>query len=77
VRPCDAAQDGDDAIWESGAIVTYILEKYGDGRLQPAIGSRERGAYLQWFAFAGRSAAHENPRNGRQIGTQCPILHAK
>ena len=31
---------------ESGAVVQYILEKYGNGRLQPAIRGPDRAAYL-------------------------------
>jgi glutathione S-transferase len=49
--------DGDTMLSESGAVVQYILEKYGNGRLQPAIGSPERAAYLYWFHFSEASAA--------------------
>src|SRR5215471_13619884 len=34
-----AIVDGDVTMGESGAIVEYILERYGNGRLAPAIGS--------------------------------------
>lgn len=44
--------DGDNRIFESGAIVQYILEKYGDGRMKPDIGSADFPAYLQWLHFA-------------------------
>lgn len=43
--------DGDVRIWESGAIVEYILARYGDGRLKPAEDSPEFPAYLQWFHY--------------------------
>lgn len=36
-------------FFESGAIVQYLLERYGKGRLEPAIGSLLRPHYLQWF----------------------------
>ena len=41
----------------SGAVVQYVLEKYGNGRLQPAIGSPERATYLYWFHYSEASAA--------------------
>ncbi|MBW2388272.1 MAG: glutathione S-transferase C-terminal domain-containing protein [Deltaproteobacteria bacterium] len=41
---------------ESGAIVEYVLERYGEGRLAPAIGSPDRAAYLQWLHFAESTA---------------------
>ncbi|HEY4114846.1 MAG TPA: glutathione S-transferase N-terminal domain-containing protein, partial [Rhizomicrobium sp.] len=44
-------EDGDIVLSESGAVVQYILETYGNGRLQPAIGSPERAAYLFWFHY--------------------------
>ena len=46
-----AIRDGDITIFESGAILEYILERYGEGRLAPAIGSAARATYLQWFHF--------------------------
>jgi len=49
--------DGDTMLSESGAVVQYILEKYGNGRLQPAIGSPDRAAYLYWFHYSEASAA--------------------
>ncbi len=47
-----AMVDGELAMFESGAMVDYILERYGDGRLQPARGSHESAAYRQWCWFA-------------------------
>ena len=49
--------DGDTVLSESGAVVQYVLEKYGNGRLQPAIGSPDRAAYLYWFHYSEASAA--------------------
>ena len=40
------------SMFESGAIVEYLVERYGNGRLAPKIGSPERGRYLQWVHFA-------------------------
>jgi glutathione S-transferase len=45
-------QDGELTMFESGAIVEYLVERYGKGRLAPPIGTPERGAYLQWIHFA-------------------------
>ena len=41
---------------ESGAIVEYILERYGNGRLAPPIGSPLRGEFHQWVHFAESTA---------------------
>ena len=49
-------EDGDVVMCESGAIVEYILERYGDGRLAPPIGSPQRAAFLQWIHFAESTA---------------------
>ena len=45
-------EDGDLSIFESGAMVQYILDRYGDGRLQPHPGSAEHAEFLQWCWFA-------------------------
>ena len=39
-------------IFESGAIVEYLLERHGRGRLAPAPGSPERPAFLQWLHWS-------------------------
>jgi len=49
-------EDGEVVMCESGAIVEYLLERYGDGRLAPAQGSPERAAFLQWVHFAESTA---------------------
>jgi glutathione S-transferase len=49
-------QDGDLTMFESGAILEYILEKYGKGRLAPAAGAPARGPFLQWVHFAETTA---------------------
>jgi glutathione S-transferase len=45
-------EDGDTTIFESGAIVQYVLAKYGDGRLAREVSSPEFPAYLQWLHYA-------------------------
>ena len=47
-----AIEDGYTTICESGAILDYLLARYGEGRLQPAIGSPQCAEYRQWFWFA-------------------------
>ncbi len=49
-------EDGDVVMCESGAIVEYILERHGNGRLAPSPGSRERAKFLQWLHFAESTA---------------------
>ena len=48
----------DDALTvaETGAIVEYVIERYGNGRLAPAIGSPERLRWRYWMHFAEGSA---------------------
>lgn len=47
-----ALEDGDVTLFESGAIVQYVLAKYGKGRLVPAQDSAEFAHYLQWLHYA-------------------------
>ncbi len=48
------AFDDDDGtrIFESGAIVQYVLAKHANGRLQPAVSSSDFAPYLQWLHYA-------------------------
>ncbi len=43
--------DGDIRIYESGAIVEYIIERHKNGGLKPDIHSDEFPQYLQWFHY--------------------------
>jgi glutathione S-transferase len=43
-------------IAESGAIVEYLIERHGGGRLIPAAGTPERLRYAYWLHFAEGSA---------------------
>ena len=45
-------EDGDFSMFESGAMVQYVLDRYGDGRLQPKPGTTRHAEYLQWNWFA-------------------------
>ncbi len=44
--------DGDTVVAESGAIIEYLVGKYGDGRLVPADGSPEKLAYTYFMHYA-------------------------
>ena len=46
-----ALEDGELSMFESGAMMQYILDRYGDGRLQPRAGTKEHAIYLQWAWF--------------------------
>ena len=43
-------------IAESGAIIEYLVERYGHGRLVPPAGSPDRLRYTYWLHFAEGSA---------------------
>ena len=47
-----ALEDGDVTIFESGAIVEYVLARHGDGRMRPEVDALEFPAYLQWLHYA-------------------------
>ncbi|MEM8729278.1 MAG: glutathione S-transferase family protein [Pseudomonadota bacterium] len=44
-------EDGDTRIFESGAIIDYILERHAPGTLKPAVDAPEFPYYLQWFHY--------------------------
>jgi glutathione S-transferase len=49
-------EDGEVTMCESGAIVEYLVERYGAGQLAPPIGAAERAQYLQWSHYAESTA---------------------
>ena len=44
--------DGEVVIFESGAILEYVLDRYAPGRLAPPPGTPQRALFLQWVHFA-------------------------
>ena len=48
--------DGALTLAESGAIVEYLIDQYGGGRLAPAPGTPERLRYTYWLHYAEGSA---------------------
>ncbi len=48
--------DGGVTVAESGAIIEYLVERYGGGRLAPATGTPARLRYSYWMHFAEGSA---------------------
>ena len=48
--------DGANTVAESGAIIEYLVERYGNGRLVPAAGTPERLRWTYWLHFAEGSA---------------------
>lgn len=49
-------QDGETVVAESGAIVEYLLDTYGEGRLKPPAGTPERRRFTYWLHYAEGSA---------------------
>ena len=54
-----ALDDDDVHMFESGAIVEYLVERYDTGKLAPKVGSPERAVFLQWCHFAEASLMRE------------------
>ena len=48
--------DGGVTVAESGAVVEYLIDRYGGGRLIPAVGTPERLRYTYWLHYAEGSA---------------------
>lgn len=48
--------DAEVTVAESGAIIEYIVERYGNGQLIPKSGTPERLRYTYWLHYAEGSA---------------------
>ena len=45
-------EDGETRIYESGAIVQYLLARHGDGKFAPSVDDPSFPEYLQWLHYA-------------------------
>ena len=55
--------DGDLVLGESGAVVEYIIAKYGNGRLALPANHPDFAAFLYWFHFANGTLQAQMGRN--------------
>ena len=44
-------EDDNTVVYESGAIVEYIIARHSDGKLKPDVKSEKFPSYLQWFHY--------------------------
>ena len=44
-------EDGDISIFESGAIIDYVIERHKNGGLKPSADAPEFPFYLQWYHY--------------------------
>jgi glutathione S-transferase len=49
-------RDNGEVIFESGAIIEYLIRRYGNGRLAPATTSADYNRYMQFLHYAEGSA---------------------
>ena len=51
LRRVPALREGDVTVYETGAVLQYVAERFPEARLAPAVGSAGRGAYLRWMTW--------------------------
>jgi len=70
--------DGDLVLAESGAVVEYIIAKYGNGRFVVEPGDPDFAQFLYWFHFANGTLQASMGRlsglNRLKLATDNPIL---
>jgi glutathione S-transferase len=72
--------DGDVVLPESGAIMEYIIGKYGAGRLAVAAGASNFADYLFWFHFANASMLPSQmgaPSEGEEESPRAQYMRAR
>ena len=52
-----AIKDGDMVMYESVAIMQYIMDKYAPNQLRPSVNHVEYGPYLQWLHYGESTLA--------------------
>ncbi len=72
--------DGDLMLAESGAVVEYIIGRYGNGRLALDAGHRDYSHFLYWFHFANGTLQANMGRNmilnRLKLPEDNPIFHS-
>ncbi len=51
LRLVPALRDGDVVVYETGAVLQYIAERFPEAHLAPAVGAPARGPYLRWLSW--------------------------
>jgi glutathione S-transferase len=72
--------DGDVVLPESGAIMEYIIGRYGSGRLAVAPDAPNFADYLFWFHFANASMLPSQtgaPRDGAEESPRAQFMRAR
>lgn len=71
--------DGDRTIVESGAIINYVIRRYGSGRLAPPVDSADYDAYQTWLHYVEGSAMLPIMLNlyASLLGGESPALRSR
>jgi len=51
LRRVPALREGDVTVYETGAVLQYVAERFPTRQLAPAVGSPARGAYFRWMTW--------------------------
>ena len=55
LRSVPALRDGEAEVYEIGACLLYLAERFGEAELAPPLGDPARGAYLRWLVWLADS----------------------